>query len=46
MAAEFGRMTIIDGLSKRQAISQIASRHGVSTNQVYAAVEQAKKLVE
>ena len=46
MAAEFGRMTISGGLSKRQAISQIASRHGVSTNQVYAAVEQAKKLVE
>ena len=46
MAAEFGRMTIIAGLSKRRAISQIASRHGISTNQVYAAVEQAKKLVE
>jgi 16S rRNA (cytidine1402-2'-O)-methyltransferase len=46
IAAEFGRMPVGGGLSKRQAINEIASRHGVSTNVVYAAIEQAKKLVE
>jgi 16S rRNA (cytidine1402-2'-O)-methyltransferase len=46
IADEFGRMPIGSGLSRRQAIHQIASRHGVSTNVVYTAIEQAKKLVE
>jgi hypothetical protein len=46
IADEFGRMPVGGGLSKRQAINQIASRHGVSTNVVYAAIEQSKKLVE
>jgi 16S rRNA (cytidine1402-2'-O)-methyltransferase len=46
LVVEFGRMTTSDGFSKRHAISRLANQHGVSTNVVYAAIEQAKKLVE
>jgi 16S rRNA (cytidine1402-2'-O)-methyltransferase len=46
LAVEFGRMTAIDGFSKRRAIGRLASLHGLPTNVVYAALEQVKKSVE
>jgi 16S rRNA (cytidine1402-2'-O)-methyltransferase len=42
---EFGRMTISNGLSRRQAITRLARTHGLPPNEVYQAIEQAKKLV-
>jgi 16S rRNA (cytidine1402-2'-O)-methyltransferase len=46
LRVEFGRMTISEGLSRRQAISRLARAHGLPPNEVYEAIEQAKKLVE
>jgi 16S rRNA (cytidine1402-2'-O)-methyltransferase len=46
IASEFGRMTDNNAISKRIAIGKIAKEYGLSTNAVYTAVEQAKKLVE
>ena len=46
IAAEFGRMTNNSGISKRVAIGKLAKEYGLSTNAVYTAVEEAKKLVE
>jgi 16S rRNA (cytidine1402-2'-O)-methyltransferase len=46
IADEFGQMTISGEFSRRQVISRLARRHGVATNAVYEAIEQAKKLVE
>jgi 16S rRNA (cytidine1402-2'-O)-methyltransferase len=42
---EFGQMTVSGGLSRRQAISRLARTHGLPPNEVYQAIEQAKKLV-
>jgi 16S rRNA (cytidine1402-2'-O)-methyltransferase len=46
LVLEFGRMTISAGLSRRQAISRLARMHRLPTNEVYAAIEQAKKAVK
>jgi len=46
IAIEFGRMTNNSGISKRVAIGKLAKEYGLSTNAVYTAVEEAKKLVE
>jgi 16S rRNA (cytidine1402-2'-O)-methyltransferase len=43
IAAEFGHMTADEGLTRRRAIRELARTRGVSTNAVYAAIEQAKK---
>lgn len=43
IALEFGLMTNKDGLSKRRALRELAKRHGLSTNALYSALEQAKK---
>jgi hypothetical protein len=43
MAAEIGRMIDVLSISRRQAIAEIARKHGRSPNEVYAAIEQAKK---
>ena len=43
MLAEFGRMTTIDGLTRRQAVARIARGYGLPPNEVYALIEKAKK---
>ena len=43
IVTEFGRTTQIGVVSRRQAISIVARRHGWSSNDVYALVELAKK---
>jgi 16S rRNA (cytidine1402-2'-O)-methyltransferase len=43
MLEEFGHMTLLDGLSRRRAISAIAKAHGLPPNVVYDLIEQAKK---
>jgi len=40
---EFGELTKINGLSRRNAISRLARRHGLAPNDVYAMIEDAKK---
>ena len=44
IAAEFGSMTNDSGLTRRKAIALIARRHGIGANEIYAAIEQAKKI--
>jgi 16S rRNA (cytidine1402-2'-O)-methyltransferase len=46
IVTEFGRMTSVDRLTRRQAISAVARKHHRPPNEVYAAIERAKKLVE
>jgi 16S rRNA (cytidine1402-2'-O)-methyltransferase len=46
LAAEFGQMTALDGLSRRLAISRLARTHGLPPNEVYEAIELGKKLAE
>ncbi len=46
IAAEFGVLTNYSGLRRREAIVRVARRHGRTANDVYAAIERAKKLVE
>jgi 16S rRNA (cytidine1402-2'-O)-methyltransferase len=43
IAAEFGYLTKLQSCSRRAALRTLATRHGVSTRAVYAAVEGAKK---
>jgi 16S rRNA (cytidine1402-2'-O)-methyltransferase len=43
LVAEFGEMTKIDGASKRKVIAELARRHGMSANDVYAVIEVARK---
>jgi 16S rRNA C1402 (ribose-2'-O) methylase RsmI len=45
LAAEFGQLTSIGAGSRRQAISDLARRHGLSQRQVYAAIERTRKSV-
>jgi 16S rRNA (cytidine1402-2'-O)-methyltransferase len=40
---EFGRLTDSGGLTRRQAISALAKRYGLSARDVYQRLEQAKK---
>ena len=42
---EFGERTKIAGVTKRKAINVIARRHGLPPNQVYEAIERAKKSI-
>lgn len=41
---EFGRMIDDAGLTRRAAIASLARRHGLSTNEVYRALERSRKL--
>ena len=44
IVTEFGRITALGGLSRRQVINQVARAHGLAPNQVYDTIERAKKL--
>jgi 16S rRNA (cytidine1402-2'-O)-methyltransferase len=44
IVTEFGRITALGGLSRRQVINQVARAHGLAPNQVYETIERAKKL--
>jgi 16S rRNA (cytidine1402-2'-O)-methyltransferase len=46
LMVELGQMTLNGGLSRRQAIGRLAKTHGLPPNEVYQAIEQAKKLAE
>ena len=43
---EFGEITETRKLSRKKAINVIAKRYGIAPNEVYAAVERARKLAE
>lgn len=43
LAAEFWRLTNNAGLERREAIREVARRHGISTRAVFKAIEDAKK---
>jgi 16S rRNA (cytidine1402-2'-O)-methyltransferase len=45
MAIEFGEITETSGLSRRRALNALARRHAIRPNEVYEALERAKKLV-
>ena len=45
LASEFGETTKYGGLSRRQAVNALARRHDMPPNEVYRAIERAKKLV-
>jgi len=44
MLREFGEMTAISLLPRRQALNALARKHQRPPNEVYAAIERAKKL--
>ena len=46
IVAEIGRLTEEDRVTRRQAIQRVARRHGWRPNDVYAAVERARRLVK
>ena len=46
VAVEFGEMTATIGVTRRRAISALARKYGMAANDVYAALERAKKSVE
>jgi 16S rRNA (cytidine1402-2'-O)-methyltransferase len=46
MLREFGEMTAKSLLPRRRALNALARKHGRPPNEVYAAIERAKKLVE
>ena len=43
---ELAHLTENDGISRRKGINALARRHGLTPNEVYAAIETAKKLAE
>src|SRR5262249_31742497 len=45
LLAQLGCLTISGKLSRRQAINEIARRHRLAPNHVYAAIERARKSV-
>jgi 16S rRNA (cytidine1402-2'-O)-methyltransferase len=46
MLVEFGETTKINALNRRRAIALLAAKHRMTPNDVYAAIERAKKLVK
>lgn len=46
LATQLGHLTDSSKLTKRQALQQLAKKHGRRPNDVYAAVERAKRLVK
>lgn len=45
LAQEFGRLIETSGLTRRAAVARLARRHGRQPNEVYTAIERAKKSV-
>jgi 16S rRNA (cytidine1402-2'-O)-methyltransferase len=45
LGTEFGQLTSKGSLSRRQVISELARRHGLSQRAVYAAIERTRKSV-
>jgi 16S rRNA (cytidine1402-2'-O)-methyltransferase len=43
LLAELGELTVNKGLTRRQALTQLSRRHRLPPNQVYLAIERAKK---
>ena len=43
LADEFGDMTVLNRMTRRQAVQELAKKHGTRPNDVYAAVERARK---
>ena len=46
ISQEFGVLTKTEAVKRREAIARVARRHGRTSNDVYAAIERAKKLAE
>ena len=46
VAAEFGELTNIAGLDRREAIRELAGRHRISAREVFGLLEEAKKYAE
>jgi 16S rRNA (cytidine1402-2'-O)-methyltransferase len=46
LAAEFGELTNTADLNRREAIRELANRHGISAREVFALLEEAKKYGE
>lgn len=46
LTAEFGELTNTTGLNRREAIRELANRHGISAREVFALLEEVKKSVE
>jgi 16S rRNA (cytidine1402-2'-O)-methyltransferase len=46
LTIQFGRLTHLEGLTRRQAVTSLARKYGMKTNEVYRALEDGKKLVE
>jgi 16S rRNA (cytidine1402-2'-O)-methyltransferase len=46
LASEIGEITKIDGMTRRKALNLVARRHHLPPNDVYEAVERARKLVK
>jgi 16S rRNA (cytidine1402-2'-O)-methyltransferase len=44
LLVEFGQMTAIAGASRRSLIGSLAKRHGLTTKQVYDAIERARDI--
>jgi len=45
LVTEFGEMTSVDGLTRRQAISRLSKRYHIPANELYDAIEHNKKSV-
>jgi len=46
IVAEFSQMTKIPGITKRRAVAELARKHGLATNEVYTAIENARRAVK
>ena len=46
VAAEFGKMADLQGLSRREAVAAVAKKLGKTSREVYAAIERTKKSVQ
>jgi 16S rRNA (cytidine1402-2'-O)-methyltransferase len=46
VVTEFGQLTANAAISKRRAVSALARKYGLPPNEVYQAIEQAKKMVK
>jgi 16S rRNA (cytidine1402-2'-O)-methyltransferase len=44
--ADFGQMTAVSGVTRRQAITALGRKHGLPANRVYEALERFKKSVK
>ena len=46
IAADFGDMTKLPGMTRRRVVAALAKKHHLTANAVYAAIESAKKSAE